>query len=399
MNCFDGLRGYAPKRYLRFRGCFRRFCQKTSATHPSAQKYFNQNLRGKVQFGKIARTSHTNNRRHGNDTIIIGQIDPTHEAGNYRSARQPCLRAYSSLMNLLQKAISETWADATWSSLVNTLSDDFDGTVDAKDVDDALDSEGVCAGVASTPPMFLRRVNCHKDAPDIRRDIDGAVASQDCLRTVLHHLCLEHHIPSGSSSSSSNSHHRNNHHRHNNKDMHHHHHHSNDNNNNGGGGRQHQHENKTISIARFRDEIFPLWKRHCPYVAQHDGKDCCRFHAGGYFKKMMFYKHLYSVAACTSSYHVKDIFDGLDEVIKVGSNPTGMCVREAKCAAGLRYNVDKSFQSGIRSYSKEKFVEAAPHTAAQFVALDRQLRMRITRLADERVALFPKCRAALRQLV
>lgn len=301
-------------------------------------------------------------------TTMTTTTSTTAPMGPGAGTLSPSSFTFKQVKDALQKAISETWADATWSTLVNTLYDDFDGTVDPKDVDDALHSEGVCARAASTPPMFFRRVNCHKDAPDIRRDVDGAVAARECLRTVLQHLGLQHHIAG---------HHPHKNNLHNGSDT----------------------NNNTISIARFRDQIFPLWKRHCPYVGQHDGKDCCRFYSGGYFKKMMFHKHLYSVAACTSSYHVKDIFEGLDEVIKVGSNPTGMCVREAKCAAGLRYNVDKSFQSGIRSYSKAKFVEAAPHTAAQFVALDRQLRLRITRLADERAALFPKCRPALRQFV
>lgn len=66
---------------------------------------------------------------------------------------------------------------------------------------------------------------------------------------------------------------------------------------------------------------------------------------------------------------------------------------------GLRFNVDNSFQSVVRSYSKPMFVQTAPQNTAQFVLLDRQLRFRITCLADERSPLSLKCRSVLIQFV
>lgn len=255
---------------------------------------------------------------------------------------------FKHIKDALQKAVADAWADGAWGRLVDTLAHQFD-RISEDDINDALDSDAVSSRASGTPAAFFALVNCHKGAPDIRRDVDGAISARESLKTVLAHLGLNEF-------------------------------------------------DCNISIARFRDEVFPLWKRHCAYVREHETVDCCRFYNGGYFKKIMIHKHLYNINGCTSSYHVKDLFEGLEEVIKVWSNPTGMCVREAKCAAGLRYNVDKSFQSGIRSYSKAKFLEAAPHTANEFAGLERQLHESLQHLVQFKMKKFPKCRRALRRL-
>lgn len=255
---------------------------------------------------------------------------------------------FKHIKDALQKAVTDAWADSAWGLLVDTLREEFDD-VSKDDLEDALHCSSISGRASGTPPQYFNQVNCHKGAPDIRRDVDGAISARESLKWVLSHLGL---------------------------------------NANG----------CNISIAKFRDEVFPLWKHHCQYVREHEVGNCCHFYSGGYFKKIMIHKHLYNVNGCTSSYHVKDLFEGLDEVIKVWSNPTGMCVREAKCAAGLRYNVDKSFQSGIRSYSKAKFLEAAPHTAQEFVELERELHSRVQGMIKMKTKKYSKCRRALRLL-
>lgn len=256
--------------------------------------------------------------------------------------------AFKNVKDALQKAVTEAWAEGQWHLLVDTLSGGFE-VASATDLDAALACDAVSGRAKGTPIDYFRQINCHKGAPDIRRDVDGAISAREVLRWVLAHLRL-----------------------------------------NAAGC--------NISVATFRDDVFPLWKTHCPYVREHQGEQCCQFYDGGYFKKIMIHKHLYNVDCCSSSYHVKDLFEGLDEVIKVWSNPTGMCVREAKCAAGLRYNVDKSFQSGIRSYSKAKFLEAAPHTARDLLELERQLHSRVQEMLNIKQKRHPKCRKALRAI-
>lgn len=263
-----------------------------------------------------------------------------------RLAKDHC--SFKMVKDALQKAVSDAWADGRWHMLVDALADPFDEVVPAH-VEDALACDAVSGRAKGTPPEFFSQVNCHKGAPDIRRDVDGAISARESLRSVLAHLGLNA-------------------------------------------------DGCDISVSTFRDDVFPLWKHQCPYVRDHQSDDCCQFYDGGYFKKIMIHKHLYNVDACTSSYHVKDLFEGLDEVIKVWSNPTGMCVREAKCAAGLRYNVDKSFQSGIRSYSKAKFLEAAPHTAHELLELERHLHSRLQVLLKHKQKSYPKCRGALRSI-
>lgn len=255
---------------------------------------------------------------------------------------------FKSVKDALQKSVTEAWGEGHWHLLVDTLSGGFD-SVSPLDIDAALACDGVSGRAKGTPIDYFRQINCHKGAPDIRRDVDGAISAREALRWVLGHLGLN---ASGCN----------------------------------------------ISVATFRDDVFPLWKMRCPYVRDHQDENCCHFYDGGYFKKIMIHKHLYNVDCCSSSYHVKDLFEGLDEVIKVWSNPTGMCVREAKCAAGLRYNVDKSFQSGIRSYSKAKFLEAAPHAARDLLDLERQLHQRVQAMLNIKQKRHPKCRKALRAI-
>ena len=255
---------------------------------------------------------------------------------------------FKHIKDALQKAVTDAWSAACWEPLVRILHVNFP-SVTQQHLDQVLESESISGRAKGTPKQFFKQINCHKGAADIRRDVDGAISARESLRWVLTHLGLN---LSGCN----------------------------------------------ISITKFRDEVFPLWKHQCPYVQEHNIPNCCQFYDGGYFKKIMIHKHLYNVNGCSSSYHVKDLFEGLDEVIKVWSNPTGMCVREAKCAAGLRYNVDKSFQSGIRSYSKSKFLEAAPHTANEFLELERQLHDRVQKLLKIKLKKHFKCRKALREI-
>lgn len=245
----------------------------------------------------------------------------------------------------LQKAVTDAWSQGCWEKLVAVLSSDFP-TVNRHNLDDVLECESISGRGRGTPTDFFKQINCHKGAGDIRRDVDGAISARESLRWVLGQL--------GVNLSGCN-----------------------------------------ISITKFREEVFPMWKQHCAYVALHSAPNCCQFYDGGYFKKIMIHKHLYNVSGCSSSYHVKDLFEGLDEVIKVWSNPTGMCVREAKCAAGLRYNVDKSFQSGIRSYSKSKFLEAAPRTAKRFEEMEEALLKETRRVLGMKQNKYYKCRKAL----
>lgn len=302
-----------------------------------------------LHFGFTVRDRRDNKWRHVHTVQI--PYDGLTTAGDWLRLKLGVTQAHYTFKHIkdaLQKAVTDAWGNSRWDSLVDTLVEHFDDVAD-EDITGALKSDAISSRASGTPPAFFALTNCHKGAPDIRRDVDGAISARESLKTVLAHLGLN---PSGCN----------------------------------------------ISIAKFRDEVFPLWKRHCPYVREHESADCCRFYDGGYFKKIMIHKHLYNVNGCTSSYHVKDLFEGLDEVIKVWSNPTGMCVREAKCAAGLRYNVDKSFQSGIRSYSKAKFLEAAPHTANEFANFERQLHERVQRLLRFKMKKYPKCRLALRHI-
>lgn len=257
---------------------------------------------------------------------------------------EPC--TFKMVKDALQKAVTDAWADGRWYLLVEILGGDF-SDVGRADLDDALSCEAVSGRAMGTPIEYFRKMNCHKGAPDIRRDVDGAISAREALRGVLLHLGLNL-------------------------------------------------DGCNIPVATFREEVFPLWRAHCDYVRHHQQESCCQFYDGGYFKKIMVHKHLYNIDGCSSSYHVKDLFEGLDEVIKVWSNPTGMCVREAKCAAGLRYNVDKSFQSGIRSYSKAKFLEAAPHTARELLEMERQLHARVQAAVNIKQKEYPKCRQTLR---
>lgn len=254
---------------------------------------------------------------------------------------------FKHIKDALQKVVTDAWADGAWHGLVDVLGA-FDDVSD-EDLEDVVQCESISGRAKGTPEQFFRQINCHKGAADIRRDVDGAISARESLRWVLAHLGLN---ASGCN----------------------------------------------ISIAKFREEVFPLWKHQCAYVREHEATNCCQFYDGGYFKKIMIHKHLYNVNGCSSSYHVKDLFEGLDEVIKVWSNPTGMCVREAKCAAGLRYNVDKSFQSGIRSYSKAKFLEAAPHTANEFLGLERQLHEKVQDALRLKQQKHLKCRKALKEI-
>lgn len=255
---------------------------------------------------------------------------------------------FKGMKDALQKSVTSAWAEGTWGKLVDRLGTDFGPVIDSQ-ADSALDCDSVASISCGTPRQYFNQINCHKGAPDIRKDVDGAISAREALRWTLSQLGL---TPTGSN----------------------------------------------IPIGKFRDEIYPLWRSQCSYVRDHGFLHCCSFYGGGYFKKIMVHKNLYSIDQCTSSYHVKDIFEGLEEVIKVWSNPTGMCVREAKCAAGLRYNVDKSFQSGIRSYAKAKFLEAAPHTAREFLAFERELHQRVQRTAQMKARKFPKCGKALQEL-
>lgn len=255
---------------------------------------------------------------------------------------------FKAVKDALQKAVASAWADGTWGKLVDRLSTDFGPSVDAQ-INAALDCDAVASRTSGTPRQYFNQLNCHKGAQDIRRDVDGAIAAREALKYTLSQLGLN---LSGSN----------------------------------------------IPIGKFRNDVFPLWEYHCSYVREHGFPNCCAFYGGGYFKKIMIHKHLYNVDGCTSSYHVKDLFEGLEEVTKAWSNPTGMCVREAKCAAGLRYNVDKSFQSGIRSYAKAKFLEAAPHTAREFLTLERELRQRVLQVTEMKMKKLPLCRKALRDI-
>lgn len=255
---------------------------------------------------------------------------------------------FKAVKDSLQKAVASAWADGTWGKLVDRLATDFGPSVESQ-VDAALDCDAVASRTSGTPRQYFNQLNCHKGAQDIRRDVDGAISAREALKYTLSQLGLN---LSGSN----------------------------------------------IPIGKFRDEVFPLWEYHCSYVREHGFPNCCTFYGGGYFKKIMIHKHLYNMDGCTSSYHVKDLFEGLDEVTKAWSNPTGMCVREAKCAAGLRYNVDKSFQSGIRSYAKAKFLEAAPHTAREFISLERELRQRVLHVTESKLKKLPVCRRALRDI-
>lgn len=171
---------------------------------------------------------------------------------------------------------------------------------------DLLESDAIAGKPLATPPEYIGRLNCHKGAPDIRRDVDGAITARRALHDVLHVLGLK---------------------------------------------------STAVSAGMFRRVVSPAWKQRCLYVATHCRPNCCSFYEGGYFKKLMSHSQLYGDSAALS---VQEVIEGLDEVIKLWNNPGGMCVREAKCAAGLRYNVDKSFQSGVRSYVKARFLKEAP---------------------------------------
>lgn len=255
---------------------------------------------------------------------------------------------FKGVKDALQKAVASAWTDGTWGKLVDRLATNFGPSVESQ-VNAALDCDAVASRTSGTPRQFFNQLNCHKNSPDIRRDVDGAISAREALKFTLTQLGLN---PSGNN----------------------------------------------IPIGKFRDEVFPLWEYHCSYVREHGYPNCCSFYGGGYFKKIMIHKHLYNMDGCTSSYHVKDLFEGLDEVVKAWNNPTGMCVREAKCAAGLRYNVDKSFQSGIRSYAKAKFLEAAPHTAKEFLSLEREIHLRVLRVIETKMKTLPACARALRDI-
>lgn len=256
--------------------------------------------------------------------------------------------SFKEIKDVLQKAVASAWVDGTWGKLVDRLNTDFGPTVHAQ-VNAALDCDAIANRTSGTPRQFFNQLNCHKGASDIRKDVDGAISARETLKWTLSQLGYN---PSGSN----------------------------------------------IPIGKFRDDIYPLWQHRCSYVREHGYLNCCTFYSGGYFKKIMIHKHLYNIEGCSSSFHVKDLFEGLDEVIKAWTNPTGMCVREAKCAAGLRYNVDKSFQSGIRSYAKAKFLEAAPHTAREFVTLEQELHRRVFRITRMKMSTFPNCIHALRDI-
>lgn len=253
---------------------------------------------------------------------------------------------FKQIKDPLQKLVTDAWADGNWQPLINVLGDDF-ADVPVMDVDDAL--ECVSGRPQGTPHQFFRQVNCHKGAPDIRRDVDGAISAENELRIVLEHLGLPQ-------------------------------------------------DGSNIPVTQFRNDVYPLWRQRCPYIREHDFPDCCQFYDGGYFKKIMYHKHLYNVSSCNSSYHVKDIFEGLQEVRKVWNNPTGMCVREAKCAAGLRYNVDKSFQSSIRSYSKARYLHLAPRMMRELEGVKRRLFDRVRYLVNTKLEKYPHCRDLLREI-
>ncbi|KAI0558617.1 hypothetical protein FGB62_198g05 [Gracilaria domingensis] len=106
----------------------------------------------------------------------------------------------------------------------------------------------------------------------------------------------------------------------------------------------------------------------------------------------MSHSQLYSDSA---AFAVQKELEGLDEVTKLWNNPGGMCVREAKCAAGLRYNVDKSFQSGVRSYVKARFLMEAPSVIAQLRMQKQHTYQSVKNLLRIKRAKYFRCREQL----
>lgn len=306
-------------------------------------------LAPQIYFGFTIRDPRDGKYRHVHTVQI--PYDSLNVAGEWLRARlgissKEC--TFKQIKDTLQRCLTNAWGSNDWMPLVSRFQVDFgDGLNSGVEV--ALRSEAVVGRGFGTPRQFIHLLNCHKGAPDIRRDVDGAISARESLKWVLLQLGLD--ISGGD-----------------------------------------------VPVAQFRDDIFPLWKQHCSYVREHSEANCCPFYNGGYFKKIMIHRHLYDVDGCLSAYHVKDLFEGLEEVIKVWTNPTGMCVREAKCAAGLRYNVDKSFQSGIRSYAKAKFLEAAPHTAQELTSLERRLYQQVQAIVWAKTKKYAKCRRALREI-
>lgn len=306
-------------------------------------------LAPQIHFGFTIRDPRDGKHRHVHTVQI--PYDALNTAGEWLRVRlgistKSC--SFKQIKDTLQRCLTNAWGNNNWMPLVHRFQTDF-GEEFRAGIEDALRSEAVVGRGFGTPKQYFHLLNCHKGAPDIRRDVDGAISARESLKWVLSELGLN---VTGSD----------------------------------------------VPVAQFRDDIFPLWKHRCAYVREHSAANCCAFYNGGYFKKIMTHRHLYDVEDCLSAYHVKDLFEGLEEVIKVWSNPTGMCVREAKCAAGLRYNVDKSFQSGIRSYAKAKFLEAAPHTAVEFTSLERHLHRQVQSVVWLKTKKFAKCRRALREI-
>lgn len=306
-------------------------------------------LAPQINFGFTIRDQRDGKYRHVHTVQI--PYDALNTAGEWLRVRlgistKAC--TFKQIKDTLQRCLTNAWGNDNWTPLVHRFQADFGDEFNAS-IDDALRSEAVVGRGFGTPRQFFHLLNCHKGALDIRRDVDGAISARESLKWVLSELGLNV-------------------------------------------------TGNDVPVAQFRDDIFPLWKHHCAYVREHSVANCCSFYCGGYFKKIMTHRHLYDVDGCLSAYHVKDLFEGLEEVIKVWNNPTGMCVREAKCAAGLRYNVDKSFQSGIRSYAKAKFLEAAPHTALEMTTLERRLHQQVQNVVWLKSKKFSKCRRALRQI-
>lgn len=306
-------------------------------------------LAPQVHFGFTIRDQRDGKYRHVHTVQI--PYDALNTAGEWLRVRlgistKSC--TFKQIKDTLQRCLTNAWGNNNWAPLVQRFQTDFADDFRLS-VEDALRSEAVVGRGFGTPRQYFHLLNCHKGAPDIRHDVDGAISARESLKWVLSELGLN---VTGSD----------------------------------------------VPVAQFRDDIFPLWKHHCAYVREHSIANCCPFYSGGYFKKIMTHRHLYDVDGCLSAYHVKDLFEGLEEVIKVWSNPTGMCVREAKCAAGLRYNVDKSFQSGIRSYAKAKFLEAAPHTALELTSMERHLHRQVQSVVWLKTKKFAKCRRALREI-
>ncbi|CAN8065379.1 unnamed protein product [Agarophyton chilense] len=223
------------------------------------------------------------------------------QAGNWLTARIGLQHPnFKNAKDTLQSTLTHAWQTRNWMCVVNLLGEGDPAMADL------LECDAIAGKPLATPPQFLDRLNCHKGAPDIRCDVDGALLARQALNDVLEML---------------------------------------------------GYKAASVSAGMFRRVVSPAWKQRCAYAASHSRPNCCPFYEGGYFKKLMSHSQLYGDSAAFS---VQEVLEGLDEVIKLWNNPGGMCVREAKCAAGLRYNVDKSFQSGVRSYVKARFLREAP---------------------------------------